>query len=142
MYFFFFSQQHDLAFRKEQHPDSAYLLLTSLLGQPYTVTVSQVVSIVAGEVREVTSEPVSAVFTTKPLAPREITTEQEKIIISPSPSPSVKYIRQVTNSLKPLCLPRFYKVKYKSSEEGSKAEEIIITKDVEGSLTISLKVRR
>ena len=45
-------------------------------GQQYTVSVYQVVSISSGDTREVTSEPVSAVFTTKPLAPRDVSTEQ------------------------------------------------------------------
>ena len=60
-------------------------------GQQYTVSVYQVVSISTGDTREVISEPVSAVFTTKPLAPRDVSTEQGHIIISPSPSPSVKW---------------------------------------------------
>ena len=61
------------------------------------MSVCQVVTISSGETREVTmvtrevtSEPVSAVFTTKPLAPRDISTDQGHIVISPSPSPAVQ----------------------------------------------------
>ena len=71
--------------------DHVSLNLLPLPGEQYTVSVYQVVSISTGETREVTSEPVSAVFTTKPLAPRDVSTEQGHIIISPSPSPSVKW---------------------------------------------------
>ena len=36
---------------------------------------------------------------------------------------------------------RFYKLKYKRSEEGAKAEEIIVTEVGEGSLIATLKVK-
>ena len=46
----------------------------------------------AGAEREIVSEPVSGVYTTKPLPPKDFKTEEDKIMFSKSNSPIVRYL--------------------------------------------------
>ena len=64
-----------------------------MIGQKYSIKVSQVVIATgAGAEREIVSEPVSGVYTTKPLPPKDFKTEEDKIMFSKSNSPIVRYL--------------------------------------------------
>ena len=54
-----------------------------LSGQHYTIKIFQFV-LAAGAEREVTSDPITGVFTTKPLPPRDFKVEDDKIVFTKS----------------------------------------------------------
>ena len=80
-------------------------------GEQYTIRVEYVVT-PTGSDQEVRSEPLLGVFTTKPLAPTnfKVVSETQEVSWSKSPTTSV----------------RSYKVRWKGTQEGSRAEEAIV----------------
>ena len=99
-------------------------------GEQYTIRVEYVVT-PTGSDQEVHSEPLLGVFTTKPLAPTnfKVVSETQEVSWSKSPTTSV----------------RSYKVRWKGTEEGSRAEEAIVPcaiDDESTTCTFTLKKAR
>ena len=102
-----------------------------------------------GSDREVTSAPALGVFTTRPLPPSDFRVEENKIVFSRSLTGGVRlapnlyplfFVFTLTLLNMDIFCFRAYKVKYKSVEEGSKAEEFHVSCDEEDSAAVSLNI--
>ena len=102
-----------------------------------------------GSDREVTSAPALGVFTTRPLPPSDFRVEENKIIFSRSLTGGVRlapnlyplfFVFTLTLLNMDIFCFRAYKVKYKSVEEGSKAEEFHVSCDEQDSAAVSLNI--
>ena len=94
---------------------------------------------------QVKSSPLIGIFATKPLAPTKfkLGNGPTEIIFEKSASPGVRYMHLFifVNFYQLIVIPPSdYKVRYKSSEEGSKAEEIILSPGDTFLCSVQLKV--
>ena len=97
-----------------------------------------------GAEREVTSPPVVKHFTTKPLPPRDLRIEDNRMVFSGSLTKTVRYgemtVRILIVTIHVLGYSS-YRVKYRSVEEGSRAEEILVRAEEEDANTVTLDLQ-